>query len=490
VILHAGGLLHAPIGVPSPVYDIAWWRDLLVVAALAAAWCEARGRRGSALVFAILFAVLAVGFWAAALARPYGVLVDGPTTIWAADVAVAGGSGGGDRFLAGEPGRGGFWPFLARHVRPDLVLLAPTILPVFVVPAIGLAIAWLWRRRDDAALAAILWLGAGTGGLETLRGLGFVPGLWSRPLTSLLWLATAAAVLAVGRVPLRWDRGAMLGTLAIVAWCLLGRRGPDVGVVETLLALTLDNHLWLLLGVAGLLRLRDPAACALAGGGAALSLIRALGGPGDAWAGASLCRLGLILATTGWIVAAVAAWADGLTVRRLERWRLSPSRAITAGLVATVLAGGFLAWWDPAHTDPIAKESLEPIPAALVTAMGWIRTATPPEAVVMADDEYAAAVSVLGERRVLRAPSLISAPDDERRLRLQRAVLAGRTPAALRQRYGLRYVLIAPGQFRAEAIAAPEDLDRIAFLRLVYANERGMRVYEIAGGDGRGEPIK
>ena len=98
-----GGLLGFPPGVPSPTWDVAWWRDLLVLAALAAAWCEGRARRGAALTFALLFAVLAIGFWVAALARPYGVLVDAPTTAWAADVSVAASASGVDGFLAGEP---------------------------------------------------------------------------------------------------------------------------------------------------------------------------------------------------------------------------------------------------------------------------------------------------------------------------------------------------------------------------------------------------
>ncbi len=144
-----------------------------------------------------------------------------------------------------------------------------------------------------------------------------------------------------------------------------------------------------------------------------------------------------------------------------------------------MLAGGLLAWWDPPRTDPVAKESLEPVPEALAEAMEWLRTHTPPQAAVLAAESYAGAVPILGGRRVLRAPGLLTAPDEERRLRLQRAVLAGHPPPALLQRYGLRYLFIALGDFRDEGVAHPEDLDALGTLRLVYANAKGMRVYEI-----------
>jgi hypothetical protein len=481
VIFGPGGLLGLPPGVPSPTWDVAWWRDLLVLAALAAAWCEARTRRGAALAFAILFAVLAVGFWVAALARPYGLLVDARTTAWAADVAVAGWSGGSDRFLAGETAGPGVWMFLARHLRPEWVLLIPTVMPVIILPAGGLAIAGLWGRRE-ARLAAILWIGAATGALDAARGLAFVPLLWSRPRASLLWVATAAAVFVLARVRVPDRVRVIFGAVVVLAWTLLGGQGPDLGLADTVWALTLDSHLWLVLGALGLRRTRDPAASALAGGGALLALVRAAGGPGDIWAGAAFCRLGLVLAAAPEVEAIASGLASGFD----DRWRrvvarlgLVPERLPQAVVVALVLAGGLLAWWDPVRTDPIARGSLEPVSDTLTETMGWLRTHTPPDAVVLADGDYASAVPVLAGRRVLRAPLLLTAPDDERRLRLQRTVLAGRSTAALRERYGLRYVFIAPGQFRSEGIVDPEDLDRLDGLRLVYENGKGMRLYEV-----------
>jgi hypothetical protein len=470
-----------PPGVPSPTWDVAWWRDLLVLAALAAAWCEGRARRGAALGFAILFALLAVGFWVAALARPYGVLVDAPTTTWAAEVSVAGWSGGGDGLLAGEPAVPGVWRFLAHHLRPDFVLLIPTLMPLVVLPAGSLAIAGLWGRRE-ARLAAVLWIGAATGALDAARGTGFVPLLWSRPLACVLWVATAAAVFVVARVRLPARGAALLGLLVVTAWTLLGRRGLPLGPGDTLWALTLDGHLWLILGVAGLRRTHDPAASAFVAGGALVALLRAVGGPGDVWAGAAFCRLGLVLAATQEIEAIAPGLAASLSERvrqTVARLGLVPGQLPQAAFVALVLAGGFLAWWDPARTDPIARASLEPVSDTLIEAMHWLRTNTPAEAVLLADDDYTAAIPVLAGRRVLRAPGLLTAPDEERRVRLQRTVLAGHPSPALLRRYGLRYVFVAPGQFRSEGVVDPADLDRLDGLRLVYENAKGVRVYEV-----------
>ena len=64
---------------------------------------------------------------------------------------------------------------------------------------------------------------------------------------------------------------------------------------------------------------------------------------------------------------------------------------------------------------------MEPIPDALLEAMGWIRMHTDPGASLLASADYVAAVGVLGGRRVLRAPALATPVDDERRIRLERA---------------------------------------------------------------------
>ena len=101
--LRPGALLGLPPGVPSVVFDVAYWRDLLVLLALAVGGAVARRRHGWALALAILWAVLAIAFWTFATGRPYAILQDPAATRWAAEVSVAAHAGGEDGFLAGEP---------------------------------------------------------------------------------------------------------------------------------------------------------------------------------------------------------------------------------------------------------------------------------------------------------------------------------------------------------------------------------------------------
>ena len=147
-------------------------------------------------------------------------------------------------------------------------------------------------------------------------------------------------------------------------------------------------------------------------------------------------------------------------------------------IVAVTIAGSFLTWWDPPRTDPLARLSLEPIPDGLTDAMDWVRASTDPGGVFVAGEDYAAAVAVLGGRRVLRAPTLLTAPDDERRLRTERAILSGRRVDELVRRYGVRYVLLAPGQFRDHGLREPWAMES-AGLPLLYRSPSGLRVYEL-----------
>lgn len=458
---------------------IAPWRELLCAMALGMGVCEARGRRGLALALALAFAVLATGFWVGTLERPYGLLHDPAATRWAADVSVAGWSGGGDGFLVGEPSRAALWGPLARRLGSRTVLLVPTLLPIVILPGAALAIAFLWRR-PEASLAAILWVLGATGDLDTVRGLGFLPGLWVRPGSSLLWLLVLAAVLVVSRLPLRGGPGVIPPLILVLGWAGLGSRAPVLDPWSALLAVTFDQQLWLVAGAVFLWRERDRAALALGAGGAVLVLLPSLGGPGDAWAGHAFLRTGLVLASATGLQSVSATLASDTVRRAAARWHLVPERASSAIVIAILGAGGLLAWWDPVRMDPVAKASIEPVPEALGEAMAFVREHTPADAAVVAADAYAPAVAVLGGRRVLRAPSLASATDDERRRRLERGVLEGHPPPALLQRYGVRYVFLAPGQFREYGIEQPEDLEGRGGVRLAYANEKGMRLYEIA----------
>jgi hypothetical protein len=479
-----GGLLGLPPGVPNPVYDAGYWRDLLALVALTAAAAEATGRRRAAVAAALAFGVLGTVFWVLALARPYGVLVDPATTRWAADVAVAGWAGGEDGFLVGEPpGAGRLWLALARRISPGVVLLLPTLLPVVLIAAGGCAIAAL-RGGRAGSLGAVLWIGCGTGSLEFARGLGFLPGVWARPGPAVLWLATVVTVLAVARQGGTRRGIAALASLPILAWTALGARPPALPIGEVLLAITLDQLPWLLLAMIALRRERDPAVAALLAGGGLLALSRALGGPGDAWAAVAFVRLGAILGAGS----AVVMGAKEIATRAgdADRW----PRLTVGAAVAIALGGSWLAWWDPIRMDEVARASAEPIPAALLDATAWLRARTPADAVVLADPEYAPAVAVLGGRRVLRAPGFLVATDDERRVRLEGALLDGRAAEALRRRYSVRYVFLAPGQFRGHGLDDPDELAARGSFRMVYANAKGMRVYEVGGGESPAAPFK
>lgn len=247
-------------------------------------------------------------------------------------------------------------------------------------------------------------------------------------------------------------------------------------MAEAFWLVTLDQWPWIVPAAWAFRRAPLPSARALLiGGGAALAL--ALGRGGDAaWIGQAAYRLGIVLlATHGLRLLADKVGAGGVVSSRV------PARAGTAALVLVTLCGSMLVWWEPTRLDPVARASLDPVSPGALEAMDWLRANTPPSAVIVAGEDYAPSVAVLAGRRVLRAPTLAVAPDEERRLRAQRALLAGHDVPDLVERYGLAYVLTAPGQFRDSGQPDAADLRGRAGLRLVYASPRGVEVYEIEG---------
>jgi hypothetical protein len=469
-------LLGLPVGVPSVVFDLAYWRDLLVLLAIAVGAAVGRRRDRAALALAIVWAVLAVGFWTLAMGRPYGVLQDPATTRWAAEVGVAA-AGGGDGFLAGEPVVHGSWTAASRRLGARPLLLAPSLTPVVALPAIALVIALLWGR-PQATLAAILWLAVSTLDLDAVRGTALLAALWSMPAAGAAVALGVALALAMGRwLPWRGGAPAAAAVLAIACGTAAGAR-TSVAPAELFGVLVLDPLPWVVVGAIGWWSRRDPAALGLAGGGAAALLVAALG-RADAVVASALYRTGLVLAATP-VIADAADRAGGvlrIPLRGGRSW-FPDGAAVRGAIVAVAIAGSFLTWWDPPRMDAVARLSLEPIPEGLADTMDWVRAHTDPQGVFVAGEDYAPAVAVLGGRRVLRAPTLLTAPDEERRLRAERAVLAGRRVDSLLRRYRVRYVLLAPGQFRDHPLAEPWEIESAGF-PLLYRSASGLRVYEI-----------
>jgi len=205
----------------------------------------------------------------------------------------------------------------------------------------------------------------------------------------------------------------------------------------------------------------------------------------DSWTGQALYRAGLVVAAAAPLRAIATQVGEWLLAVRPSREGWNATAVGGALLLAATAPGSTLAWWEPARLDPVARASAEPLAAGVVEPMEWIRRETPKTAVVLASPDYAPLVAALAGRRVLRAPTLLTPPDDERRRRLERAVLTGTEPPprALLERYGLRFVVAAPGDFQDFGIQAPHELAARPHLRLRHVSVQGFRVYEVVGGD-------
>ncbi len=479
MILRLAELLHLPPGVPDTERDLALLRYVLMLVAVLWSVLRARGQAFMALLAGLAFVLLVYGFWTLTLGRPYGLFLDAETTRCAADVSVAaaGAAPPGEGLLVDEQGTCRLWAALARRFRPRTYLLVmPTLVPVLVLPLMGALVYALSRRREDAFVASFLWLAFSTGDLETLRGVGFVPGLWAHPGSAVLLVVLLAAALAIARLPLSGFTAATLGASVLPLWLFVRAPFEGRGAGETLLLLTLDQTPWWLLAAWAWRKGAEPAARGLVIGGACLVAASALSLGVDAWGGQAFYRLGLLLAAAGPLTDIANRVGSALSRGR----RPLPHRDL--GAAALVLAGApicFLAWWAPNRLDPLMDASREPVSQKLVAAMEWIRGSTPPSSVFLASPEYAPSVAVLGGRRVLRAPTVALAADEVRRERMEEKVLSGRDPGRLGELYGLTHVFIAPGDFLASGIRSPEDLERQPRFRLLYADAAGFRVYAI-----------
>ena len=479
MILRPGALLGLPEGVPDAVFHVIALRWTLLLLALVWAAAAARGRNRAVVGAGLLFATVATGFWVLALGRPYGLFVDPAATRAAAEASVVSSSGSGaETFLAGETApRTPPVMLAAWGVPPGLLILGPTLLPPLFLAAVALLVYAAHPDRDQAPLAASLWLAFSTGDLETVRGWGIVPGLWSHP-----WSALAALGLALlALVPMRfaWRGGAVAAAgFLLLRASVAGQPKAPIGLAESCLLLTLDQAVWLPLAAWGLWRGAWAAARALVCAGAALVLSAAVWPSLDAWAGHALYRLGLILAACGPVDLLLRRAGESLaTARWLARYG-DGRRLGLAVLLALLAPSSFLAWWNPVRLDPMAEASVYPLPSRVDRVMEWIRGATPKDAVFLAPPEYGPDIAVLSGRRVLRAPLIGEAADEVRRQRVEERVLAGHARRDRLEYYNLRYVFLPPGGFPVQGIRGPEDLEGRAGLVLRYAADE-FRIYEL-----------
>lgn len=471
------GVLGLPPGMPSPIYDVAALRYLLLGLVGVWAWAFARRRVSLAALTALACCLLSTGFWTLALKRPWGVLVDVDATRAAAELSVAAEAGASVSFVVGESPATSIRRFLLSRGAPLVALqLLPTLLPALVLPALGLAVFAAWGRRADSLLAASLVLVASTSELGSARGWGLLGGIWSHPAAAVaLPLATCAALLAarVRRV------GVLAGVAPLLILFATPPRTPLSGGAVAL-AMTVDQGLFLPLGLFGLWRDRDPGSLALVLGGASVCVAGVIGAPVDAWAGLALLRIGLILGAAPVVCDLAERCLDALRPpARVDRVAAS-RRDLGAALVLLIAApASILVWWDPPATDPVYAASLAPPSVALEGSMRWIRDHTPADAVVLTSPAYASQVAVRAGRRVLRAPEMPASPDASRRVRAERLLLARRPLPEWVRRYGVGWVLVAPGDFRARGVDVPEDLVGRRGLRLRYRDENRIHIFEV-----------
>lgn len=463
---------HAPPAIPTtlpallgsdPSHQVAL-RYAFVAFTLGWAALVARASHRAAVIGGIVLVEVVLGFWVAGLHRPYGLFLDPGITRRAAETATAP-LVGEDGFLAGEPRSGSVGTALAGWgLPPDAAIALPNLLPLVVVPVLGLAVFALGQPRDEAWIASVLWLAFSTSQAESVRGVGFLPGLWARPGPGLLLVALVILVLAAGRLRPRTVAIAA-GTAIAAAWALVPAALPPLPLAERLMLMAFDPSPWIVLGVVGLVRGGAPAVALVSAGGLLFLFAPLLGT--DAWGAHAMYRLGLILASAGPLAAAMRWLFENVLPSRAARAAPGPERLGLAALLVLTLPGSFLAQWNPGKLDPLAFASRDPLPENLMPAMAWIREHVPREEACVASPDYAPSVAVLGQRRVVRAPSLAVTADDQRRRRAERMLVAGREPE-LRTRYAIGCLVFASGDEGWLGLRAREDLDGLAALEPAY----------------------
>lgn len=441
--------------------------------------------------FAVVLAVcLSLGSRSLMLQRPYALFWGPEESLEAGRIGVAAALRNAEANVLSraEPVMASPATWLAAHgASPDGIETLFRYLPLVLLVVSALALGRLQGRAQDRpfdAIAACAWLVLSTGDLETLAGQGFVAEVWGHTTASLVLLVEflVLGTFAGRLVALRRSTLFFVVVLLAAPWFFVARPPghPDLGIASVLLLLTLDQGLVGAAAGSGWRR-GGAASRALCLAGAALLILHAITGRIEPWAGAVLYRAGLVLLAVPVLEHLIGLVADVWSRDRAARGRVAWRRSsLASGLAIFAAAGGsFALWWNPFRLDPLARDSVEPVPQAVSQAATWIRTQTATDAVFVASPGLAPAVAALGRRQVLRAPALLAAPDDHQRRRAERVLLTSCLTGDFPQRYGVTHLLIAPGEFAEYGIASPDDLEKKHCFRGVYAGLSGYRIFEV-----------
>jgi hypothetical protein len=452
---------------------------LFVLVGLASARLRLRASAG---LVACLVTTIA-GLWILHLGRPYGVLVDVPTTRGAAAIAIAGSLRDPvPSILAGGPATadGGLRARLAAMGVPvGWLQWGPSLLPLWVLPLLGLVVSRLANDSVEAWAAALLWLAFATTETAALAGQGVVGGLWTHPTATLLVVATLLALWGADRhIRSQWA-ARITGAFLLATIMLWPIEGATLRPLRAVWLLTWDQG-WLgVLALLGLPRLRR-AAPLLLGASALVVVFRSLEGA-DVWGAHALYRVGIVLAAAGPFLRATQ-WLGETAARLWPGLRALSARPAGLGLglaLSLALPGSFVAWWDPPSDDVVAAASMEPVPGPVIAAAAYVSRSTPASAVFAAGTSYTEHVAVLGGRRVVRAPGLFTAPDDHQRRRAERVLVTSCDQRDFPARYEVTHLLLAPGDFREYDVSWPGDLARFGCLRAVFTGASGIAIYEV-----------
>jgi hypothetical protein len=483
--LSLGEWLGLTAGIPDPSSSVAAMRYGLVVLAGLWALSVLLGRRRWAVLGGLILFEAAVGYWVLALSRPYGVFADPSITRRAAEVSLAAEGGLGTPIQVGRPEEPTTtWSRLAAGgVPPAALLLAPTLLPLLVVPLMsGLVLAFL-RPRRDAWPAALLWLAFSTSDFDALRGVGVVPEPWRRPESAVLLVALGGLpVLETGPGARGARRMALATALLAAGACLAPGDAARPALGDVLAALLVEPLPLLPFAGLGLARDRFGAASRLVAAGAGLSLAGCVLPAGDPFLTQGLYRFGLVLAAVRPLLDALSRLVEALPLpARLAR--AAPEQVGLGLLLLLLVPTGFLVWWDPPRMDRVAGASLRPLDRDLREAMDWIRENTPGRATFVTRPAITlgSAVAVLGGRSVLRAPDLLPEPDRERRA-FERGLLT-QVPWRGDPRFPVTHLLVGPRHADDTVLEAARGLDALPHLRRVFAHPAGYAVLEIVSRD-------